>query len=117
MKALEDQDKGQTINTFDFVKVKTASEDDKFKEDKRAFDDQSEGEGTHSFLFSLNTSYSNSSDSVLTFPTSQTFTLDFILQCFLVLLKLLNFNLVRNSFNFFNITTLDLILQGFLGLL
>ena len=101
MKALEDQDKGQQINTFDFVKVKTASEDDKFKEDKRAFDDQGEGEGTHSFLFSLNTSFSNSSDSILTFPTSQTFTLDFILQCFLVLLKL-----VRNSFNFFKIQPL-----------
>jgi hypothetical protein len=73
MKALDDQDKGERINALDVVKVKTDSEDDKFKVDKRAFDDQSEG--TNSYLFSLNTSYSKSSDSVLNFSTSQTLNL------------------------------------------
>ena len=47
-------------------------EDDEFKDDKNALDDhQGEGEGTNSFLSSLNSLSSNSSGSVLTFSTSQ----------------------------------------------
>ena len=42
-----------------------------FKKDKKALLDQGEGEGTNSFLSSLNSSSSNSSGSVLTFSTSQ----------------------------------------------
>ena len=63
------------INAVDAVQVKSESEDFedyKFKEDKKALDDQGEVEGTNSFLFSLNTSYLNSSGLVLTFSTSQT---------------------------------------------
>ena len=72
---MEDQYEGQRINAFDALKVQTESEDfkdDKFNEDKKAFDAQGEVEGTNSFLFSLDTSYLNSSGSVLTFSTSQT---------------------------------------------
>ena len=46
-------------------------EDDEFKEDNKALNDQGEGEGTNSFLSSLNSLSSNSSGSVLTFSTSQ----------------------------------------------
>jgi hypothetical protein len=46
-------------------------EDDEFKEDNKALNDQGEGEGTNSFLSSLNSLSSNSSGSVLTFSISQ----------------------------------------------
>ena len=52
-------------------------EDVEFKEDNKALNDQGEGEGTNSFLSSLNSSSSNSSGSVLTLLTSQNNSLDF----------------------------------------
>ena len=58
----------------DVVKVKHEPdefEDDEFEEDNKALNDQGEGEGTNSFLSSLNSSSSNSSGSGLTFLTSQ----------------------------------------------
>ena len=46
-------------------------EDDDFKQDNKALNDQVEGEGTNSFLSSLNSLSPNSSGSVLTFSISQ----------------------------------------------
>ena len=48
-------------------------EEHEFNEDKKALNDQGEGEGTNSFLSSLNSSSSNPSGSFLTFSSSQAF--------------------------------------------
>ena len=53
-----------TINQWCWKPEPEEFEDDEFKDDKKALDDQGKGEDTNSFLSSLNSSSSNSSGSV-----------------------------------------------------